>query len=97
MPTTRSVTVRGIKPNGDSDPCGVISVMVSPTNAPSAPARSWPMTMPGRSPSAWVATASKLPPVIAPATSVTSRSSTGSMPLMVMNMSLRSLDTSALP
>ena len=35
MPTTRSRRCRGIMPIGESVPCGVTSVTVSPTNAPS--------------------------------------------------------------
>ena len=101
MPATRTRTDRGITPSGESVPCVVSRVTVSPTDTPSCPARSCPSRMPGRpsTPSAsvrgirsWI-----LPFRIALWISVTSTSSAGSIPFTVMKASLRLVDAMALP
>ena len=101
MPATRTRTDRGSTPSGDSVPCGVSRVTVSPTDTPSCPARSCPSRMPWRpsTPSASVrGIRSWIRPFrIAPWMSVTSTSSAGSIPFIVMNASARLVDTSALP
>ena len=89
--------VRGIMPIGDSVPCGVSSVTVSPTSRPSCSARLRPIRMPGSSSSDAGISAAMLPLCIARWMSVTSPSSAGSMPLRLMNASARSVEIERLP
>ena len=93
----RTRRCRGIRPIGDSEPCGVTRVITSPGNDDNEPLSALPMRIPAKSSSVAGFRSVTSPAVIDLPMSVTPLSSSGSMPLTVMKPSPRSLVTSALP
>ena len=97
MPATRTRVTRGSTPIGDSRPCGEVTVTTSPTPTLSASARALPEEDRRRALARPVGEGRRAALATFATTSVTVRSSAGTMPLRVAAAAPVGLVRSALP